>query len=72
MSHEYHYRGSNDEDEVIIQVINNKKTPLSIRITESDNEVEMVMLNLPFEEIDRMIAGLKAAKKKIQTSTRSE
>jgi len=62
--HDYYYRSESSdwEDEVIIQATGNTIYPLSISVT---GDYETVMLNLPFEEIDRMIAGLEAAKKKI-------
>lgn len=60
---DYYWRGDNDADEVIIQVVNDK---LSIRVTECEYETESSMVHLDEEEIDRMIAGLQAAKQKIQ------
>jgi hypothetical protein len=60
--HDYYYRGPSEEEEVIIQVVDDKD-PLSIRVT--DDAGETVCVTLPLEEIDRMIAGLQAAKKKI-------
>lgn len=75
--HDYYYRDSdendgNDGNEVIIQATGNVERPLSIRLTEETPDDPMlpigsVMINLPIEEIDRMIAGLQAAKQKIQS-----
>lgn len=70
--HDYYYRDSdeNDGNEVIIQATGNVERPLSIRLTEETPDDPMlpigsVMINLPIEEIDRMIAGLLVAKQKI-------
>lgn len=60
--HDYYYRGPDEEQEVIIQAV--RKDTFSIRVTEEGNETAMV--NLPVEEIDRMIAGLQLAKRKLQ------
>ena len=58
--HQYYYRGS-EEDELIIQV---SDYHVSVRATEeNDNATALVIL--PLEEIDRMIAGLQAVKRKI-------
>lgn len=69
MAYDYYWRGDNDEDEVIIQAVDDR---LSVRVTEYDDEASTFreptvssMVYLSVEEIDRMIAGLEAAKKRI-------
>lgn len=63
MAFDYYYRGESEEEEVIIQTVDSGR-PLSIRIT--DEESNTVLVNLPEEEIDHLIAGLQAAKERIK------
>lgn len=64
--HDYYWRGDDDTEEVIIQATGNIKCPLSIRVTEADEGAPITaMVNLPLEEIDRIIEGLQQAKRKI-------
>jgi hypothetical protein len=61
--HDYYYRDEN-EGEVIIQA---SGILLSVRVSEEDEGAPhaSALVLLPVEEIDRMIAGLQAAKHKI-------
>lgn len=62
--HDYYYRDENEAGEVVIQAAN---TELSVRVTEVDGQTT-ALINLPVEEIDRMIEGLQVAKRKMLAS----
>ena len=66
--HDYYYRDANEAGEVIIQA---SDTQLSVRVTEDDGQTSALIF-LPMEEIDRMMAGLQAAKQKICVQSSKE
>ena len=65
MSFDYYYRDENEAGEVILQTLEFPTAkPLSLRVTEDDGQTT-ALINLAEEEIDRLIAGLQAAKRKL-------
>lgn len=62
MAFDYYFRNENEED-LTIQVVSDSKM-LSVRVDDDFGDGGMIMLTAV--EVDRLIAGLQAARKKMK------